>query len=461
MTWISRPAFYYFNKVSDFLDAGVAAKSEITNNAFDASSIRVTDFSYVRPAIKEVKLVKMESRYLQMFDTALDRIFADGDVKRQRIKISSDARGVFDFGLVSKGLYIPTEYFSQELAADLPNEFPPNPSGIVPPEYVLEQKSGEDVVFYYVSPQNQKTYYLVAQKKGQRAIDLGTDSQYDFATTVTKAYIMPVKKGGKPKKVQIYIPINQGISYKDMIPSGLVAKYCQIQGIKTKISFIRVCESDGKQWMAAATFKDYDDELDLNVLNYYLQDNWWHVIRGTLSAIYANELVSKNKNWSGSTSITGSYPSGTNFLDAWKRWCNFYKDLEKRGKIEPDNVDKKLLFIIEPNSGTGYELDYMISVFYRIANVVDFQFNKTEDALRKMYDRMVTKELEKLPITNQTPQEKEELTLKFKKAATDAFSYSFFTVKNGVYSDTNEEIDKNNEEFNTKIEKLNQFLSAL
>jgi hypothetical protein len=61
-----------------------------------------------------------------------------GSFKKDRIKVSSDERGIFDFSLASQGLYRPIEFYSEDFSKLGGEEFASRllPKGIVPPEFV-------------------------------------------------------------------------------------------------------------------------------------------------------------------------------------------------------------------------------------------------------------------------------------------------------------------------------------
>ena len=78
---------------------------------------------------------------LAFFDSLLVETDMGGAFKKAKLKITDDTRGIFDFGLASQGLFRAIEYYSKELQAESPDEFPETKSGIVPDKFVVTHLS--------------------------------------------------------------------------------------------------------------------------------------------------------------------------------------------------------------------------------------------------------------------------------------------------------------------------------
>jgi len=90
-----------------------------------------------------------------------------GNFKKQRLIVTSDERGIFDFSLASQGLYRPIEFFSDAYTkSGQDNEFAHTrePFGVIPPDRVRKEKNGQKT-FYFVA-KNGKEYTCERRQKG-------------------------------------------------------------------------------------------------------------------------------------------------------------------------------------------------------------------------------------------------------------------------------------------------------
>jgi hypothetical protein len=248
--------FTYFESAEDFKKKGQEAYDEVKAKdpnffyRWDTSSI---DSGFIesddREFLNEGKIIEFVNKPgLDQSIVAFDELFATiemgGSFKKSRLKITDDPRGIFDFGLASKGLYAIQEYFSQEFADESPFEFADQLPGIVPPDFV-----DKDIFdnFWYTSQVTLKKYQLTKQDKGTRAIELGEPgAAIEYATTTRKSYLMFEKKGGKAKMVDLFVGVGGRGDMKSTVmmdralPVFIGTRYFEQAGITTRINGARM-----------------------------------------------------------------------------------------------------------------------------------------------------------------------------------------------------------------------------
>ena len=351
---------------------------------------------------------------IESFDAILGDIEMGGEVKKGKLKITDDKRGIFDFSLASKGLFRVVEFYSEELKNELPEEFTNLPKGVADPNLVKKNSLGQ---FVYLSETNQKSYFLKRRQKGTTEIlELKPDAllkttdngieytaltsfegvKLEFKSSSKKTYLMFQKKGGKAKYVDLYCIIGgkgnlQPIGMLNRtLPVLLASKVLEENGIKTRIFGTRMYRrmdenEDDIDSYVTYTFKlkDYSEDLDFNWLAINVADtrffrwNLWKYVSATLQLQGENDLGA-------GTTVYG----GNELNEVFGRYKNWYFSEMEAGR-EPDNpLDKSLMLSGGlSNPDNIIEEEDIKNEFFRILDVVDFQFNKPEKAVQKIYDR--------------------------------------------------------------------------
>lgn len=404
--------------------------------------------------------------YINSFEDYLSKVDMGGAFNKQRLKLTSDERGVFSFGSASTGLYIPREFYSLLLEQELPNEFPEKPSGIVPAIYVEREKllkfsKNDEYTYFYTSKTNGKTYQLVRQKEGTREMELGLRENYVHRTTQKKCYVILPKKGGKAKMVDLYIPKNHGISLEMMLPSLMLSHFLRLYGVMTRINVIRVFNFNyGKSGYLGFAFKvkDFGEDLDFNRLALEgADDRTWQLVRNCVGNIQTgrtkNRLKKGNPKFygSGSVEIMGGYPQGMEMIEFMARFRNFYQEKMEKGEIDSIPIDKKLMLMgfCEIGNGTDKEKwEAVTKKFYELLDVVDTQFNGIEEACKRIYKR----EVEDSQRLSQS---------EFKTYMVSIFNLSYLYPVGGDYAESQESMEKTDMEYEEKLEGLDNFLQGL
>lgn len=433
---------YFFRNYEtrkEFIEKGKAAADSL-NRKYDGDEIN---------SFKNQRLLKDA---ISFFEEMMTKINMGGAFEKSRLRITDDPRGVFSFSLASKGLYRPQEYYSAELAVDSPEEFPNEVSGVVPFTHVKEVKDLKQ--FWYTSLNTGKKYLLTKQQEGTRAVALGLQKNLKFRTTTKKSFVMFEKKGGKAKLVDLYIPfsasasLNQTAMLVRIMPMILVAKYLESVQIRTKVSMARMYSGDipGSYITVAYPIKDYGDDTDYDYIAANCADERW--FRGDLW-VYVGAILAKeerNRNFEGYGTPTVSY---NEVLEVFNRYKNWYFEDMKLGNQQEIRVDRNLMLaggLQEPSNSFRSNTDAIKVEFFRVLDIVDFQFNQPEKAAERIFKRMV--EDEKKTVY--------EFKSYVQKTLADAYSYP----TKGQYATEPERREILEEDFDKALDGLNKYLES-
>lgn len=397
---------------------------------------------------------------LNRLQTEILKIELGGESKKERMIITSDERGVFSFGLASKGLIKPIEYFSNELAIDSPKEFPKLPSGVVPADDVKRVDIGKQKQFWYHSPTTNKDYQMTQQQEGTREVDLGLKQKKVFKTTNKKSYVLLPKKSGKPKMIDVFIPLHKGVSLFNIIPLYLATINLEKQGIRVKVTSVRMVEAKYNTATACAIgVKDYTEPLDIyQVARKTDSGEWWSCMYGILSFIE-------------DTGMSGGSPNNEEeYIDLFKRWKNWHLDQVKKGKADPLRITpEQMIFGYTPDTSD----EGMLKGYFKIMDIAEFQFKKEEYCLERIYKRLVENELAKfikndLKKRNLNPQDfskqkkdkKQILIREFRQYCTQIWLECYHSAEVGQWCDSDEEKQRLTDARGEKLDKLVKFLKT-
>lgn len=461
--------FGFFKNLDEFNNQGLQAVNSIkaNNSNYFNEFNRISDSQFVR---SRDKAFLDEGKFLEYVDkpeldntiSAFDDMFANIDMggafNKSRLITSENKKGVFDFSLASRGLYALQEFFSQELADKFPFEFPVELPGIVPPINVDKNQMGD---YWYTSFSGEK-FQCVKQDKGTRAIEMKIPgAKIQYGTTTKKAYVMFEKKGGKAKMVDLYVGVGglgtmeaSGMMARAM-PLFLAARYFEMAGIRTRINAARMYTSGSGLINYSWTIKDYGDDIDFNFMAINTSDprffrwNLWKYVK----ALLKTEHNIQNNGY-GST-IYG----GNQMLECGNRYKNWYFEQMQKGILPDLGIDRNLMIfggIENPadtyniNSSQKRDIETtqkIIEEFFRILDIVDFQFNKSEKAADRIYKRMVI--------------DGGKSTQDFKTYVNKILATAYSYPARGQYATDADRIFDLNEEFDKKIEDVNNYLITI
>lgn len=487
----SRDNYYFgsFDSVDAFQDIGLKAYNDSASNEqkryFDSEvesdgSVNY-DFYKARTAaelegdIDTFIDMPLVSQTVESFDGVLEKIDMGGAFEKARLIATRNKQGIFDFGLASKGLIRPSEYYSEDLASRFPEEFPSfkEPSGIVPPDFVKNKKVDGKIYFWYSRGDEdficQQRQYgvtkaldenpdLETKMFGNMLILIKPNKHLRFSSTYDKCYLMHKKEGGKAKSVDLYV-IQGGlgdVSEKGMIlktmPVLLAAQILEEAGIRTRIYTARAYTNGSNTFFFTYPVKNYGSELDWNDLALNVGDprifRWktWKSIAGILNKDYPKKNWTENNGGSG----YGSTIYGGDLMDeTFERYKGYIGAKRILGDSNKKAVDRTLMLLGNvANVGaleSGDEKrvqELILEEFYRIMDTVDFQFNQTN----KVADRVFKRELED-----------GKAKVEIKSYLNNILKRAYSVPREGDYAATQQEQDKIFGTLDDKLEKLYQY----
>ena len=407
------------------------------------------------------------------FDEFLTKVNMGGAFEKAKLIITDDKRGIFDFGLASKGLYRLPEFYSAELKKTNPFEFGfKQLPGIVPPDFVRRNELDQ---YWYDSIDLKESFLLERRQKGTtNMLEVNPDAKIitdingmiytdpisykgntlEFATTTKKSYIMFEKKGGKAKMVDLYVGVGgladltyQGFLARAM-PLFLCARFFESVGIRTRISATRMYRDSNKFFTLTYPIKEYGQDIDFNYLAVNTSDpRWfrWNLWKYTSALSFLPGLKGATNGY-GATVYEGK-----ELYEVFNRYKNWYFKEMKEGRQKELSIDRNLMIaggLPNPQDSDLTNLEKISTEFYRILDIVDFQFNKPEKAAQRIYERMK----EKNPTVD---------SLTVRKYITEIAQKANLYPEKGQYSTEPEEADILEEKYDAILEGMNKFLSTI
>tara|TARA_R110001592_G_scaffold192794_7_gene439690 strand:+ start:1553 stop:3295 length:1743 start_codon:yes stop_codon:yes gene_type:complete len=324
-----------------------------------------------------------------------DMVNLGGLLEKDKIIVTANTRGMFDFSLASQGLFRPVEYFSNDFKIDIESKLFANPffqlkqpTGIIPDakvilkdgkfsykflgkKYICEQRQTgatsvlnnfSDVCFLKTSPNDIYTTY---NKNNTDKVFNGKGKiRLKYASTNKKSYLEYQKKPDSSKYVDIYLPINYlkintGLSILSIFPALLCASALEKFGIQTRISIMRLGSQTSVQKLqtqrtgfpsdtplvagcVSVPVKDYQQNTKdtfNTIINLCGDFKIIAELFGDLKNINENknqEILQKNRaSYSGSIGYT-SYAYMINVLDRYKNFIKINPELDYTKVLSPN-----------------------------------------------------------------------------------------------------------------------------
>ena len=408
-----------------------------------------------------------------------------GNLDKSKLQFTSIPQGVFNFGLASKGLFRPIEYFSEKEGK------------VIPPEKVNKTYFKDLVSFNYLNEneeelplriQQEGTYLVMKNCKGvevkydktakmflpfkdekifigcgTKDAETGKKSQLRFATTTKKVYMYRKKVGGG---LQPYVDLFvEGVAayWYDTelmliknLPIFIISQFLNDAGIKTRIynmASFSTYAGGMKYAQYGFVIKDYGESLDMNQVASFTSDkrffrvNLWNDIPTLTKKRYGTAL-----------SIRDGYMIADNLqlsqmFTMFKNWTqNSPEDAVNTSKVS----DPRLFINGTPGmfkQNMRFDQDETIEAItdeiYRIGDYVSLMFTKTpEKTLATIRDR----EMER-----QKGADKNEY---IKKYLINAVTNNLLTIKNSsipeVYNTPQRVYDEIEEQRITLLESINK-----
>ena len=377
---------YFFNSqekmiktVEDYLAQNPNQVDRINEDGTDDDSIRyqpdfygydpnsalslVEQYSYDQ--LKMFSNMPLLTDAINKFDIIKRGLDLGGDFDASKIKFTSLPRGVFNFGLASKGLIRKTEFYDVERKE------------VIDEKIVKEEELNNIKIFYYV--RGGTKHFVRKQQKGTMLVKdnfLDVEVNYDenqkiwlpykdgkifngkgknmlsYSTTTKKVYMYREKLGGGVSPyVDLFVGVNglQNLDTENMLAKNLsafiVADILEKAGVKVRIYGLR-------------TYTDQDNSPNVVFIAYALKEYGEQIDFGRLASFTSDKRFFRVNLWRIASALrkmeTGSYKQGKgislyggsddlyNSFTMFKNWV-----FNKKGTVQFDTKinDKNLMVL--------------------------------------------------------------------------------------------------------------------
>jgi hypothetical protein len=370
------------------------------------------------------------SNAIDTFADISQKIDFGGNLEKSKLKFTSIPQGVFNFGLASKGLFRPIEYYSVSEDKLIDSDL------IETTEF-----NGNKVFFFYdkngnqseVRVQQEGTFMVMKNcpnvevlfdevsqmylpfKDGNKFIGCGTidkasgkPSRLRFATTTKKVYMYREKLGGGMQPyVDLFLVIGglADMTTESMLVKNLpllvISKFLNEAGIKTRILAKRAFEVSNYLVDYSFVIKDYGESLDFNQIASFTSDarffrvNLWNTVPALLNKKENITVTGYGKTLYGRRS--SSYTDDLNpVFNMFRNWAlNTTQNAVKSSKVS----DPRLMILGGMGDVSGSDKindpdvqKRITNEIYRIGDYVSIMFSKNP---RKTIQSIYTRELER------------------------------------------------------------------
>lgn len=482
----------------------------------NVSSSQFNDFKkyteYINKPSKGFEKIKEISKTL--VENIKTLVNLGGLYKNDRIIISEDSRGVFDFGLASLGLYRPIEFYSHKLQEDIKKDIIENPfkfegleAGVVNPDKVNKKAIGGLTFFTfnymgkdYDCEKRQRgatkvfntfssecflkpnedgiiiTFYLNEQNKVYNGKD---GIRLKYASSNKKSYLIYNKKDDSVKNVDIFMPINfLGVNNSSralfLFPAYLISATLEQYGIQSRISAMRLGSDNSTQITVSIPVKDYNESTTDSFDRIYAllsTDNAGESLFAFFKIIVENEGIQANATKDTSASFSNVYYYEREYMNdmmqRYKNWCEANKD---KDFVNTKVVNSNFQFALSTTSSSiadsdvTYEniLDYLHQIFYTFYYYMDFLAIEMIDMVefeKSIYKR-ITEDVTFRKIYS-VPSSKQEIKDLMRIYTIAILVEKYKVVDGGAYSDSAEQVKKKEDSLKEKILKLDEALNSI
>jgi hypothetical protein len=305
------------------------------------------------------------SQAINKFEVIKKGLDLGGDFDSSKIKFTSLPRGVFNFGLASKGLIRKAEFFDVER-----NE-------VIDEKIVREEKLNNNKIFYYL--RSGAKHFVRKQQKGTMLVKenfLGVEVNYDenqkiwlpykdgkvfngsgvnmlkYSTTTKKVYMYREKLGGGVSPyVDLFVGVNglQDLDTENMLAKNLsafiVADILEKAGVKVRIYGLRTYiddENNPDAVFIAYAIKEYGEAIDFGRLASFTSDKRFFRVNMWRIASALRKMESGNYKAGKGISLYGGDDDLYNAFTMFKNWV-----FNKKGTVKFDTKinDKNLMVL--------------------------------------------------------------------------------------------------------------------
>jgi hypothetical protein len=396
--------------------------SSIMGNAnfygYNRNSSLTIDEQYSYDQLKMFSDMPLLTQTIENFDIIKRSLDLGGDFDASKMKFTSLPRGVFNFGLASKGLIRKTEYYDVEI-----NE-------VIDEKIVKEEALNNNKIFYYLRNgskrlvrKQQKGTMLVKENYSDISVNYNENQKIwlpykdgkvfngkgknmlKYSTTTKKVYMYREKLGGGVSPyVDLFVGVNglADLNTENMLAKNIsafiVADILEKAGVKVRIYGLRTYTDDNsikKTVFIAYALKEYGEQIDFGRLASFTSDkrffrvNLWRIASALRKKETGNYKQGKG------ISLYGKGDDLYNSFTMFKNWL-----FNQKGTLKYDTkiTDKNLMIlsglpsVTESDKLTGTNSDRTFKKIeqeiYRTLDYVGMLLTKNPKAfVGKVYDR--------------------------------------------------------------------------
>jgi hypothetical protein len=230
-----------------------------------------------------------------------------------------------------------------------------------------------------------------------------------------------------------------------ILPLLLVARYLEMAGIKTRINTMRIFDDGNNTFCFTYPIKQFGEDLDFNWIAINNADpRWfrWNMWK-YLSAL-SKEIYNVDTTGYGQTIYGGS-----KLYETFNRFKNWKIAETEKGNFQDLGIDYNLMItggLANPENSISSQQQEIEDEFFRILDVVDYQFNDPKKASTRIYDRLTEKGYGRDRIKN---------------FITDALESAYSYPQRGQFATPPETQDKIEEDFDKAFEGTVDFFNTL
>jgi hypothetical protein len=374
---------YFFNSqekmiktVEDYLAQNPNQVDRINEEGTDDDSIRYQpDFygydpnsalslaeQYSYDQLKMFSDMPLLTNAINKFDIIKRGLDLGGDFDASKIKFTSLPRGVFNFGLASKGLIRKTEFYDVERKE------------VIDEKIVKQEELNNIVIFYYL--RSGVKHFVRKQQKGTMLVKdnfLDVEVKYDenqkiwlpykdgkifngkgknmlsYSTTTKKVYMYREKLGGGVSPyVDLFVGVNglQNLDTENMLAKNLsafiVADILEKAGVKVRIYGLRTYTDDDEVVFIAYALKEYGEQIDFGRLASFTSDKRFFRVNLWRIASALRKMETGSYKGGKGVSLYGGSDDLYNSFTMFKNWV-----FNKKGTVQFDTKinDKNLMVL--------------------------------------------------------------------------------------------------------------------
>lgn len=505
-----KDVFDYIQELRIKRDSGLLQQYEISALEY-VNSYKYTDYEtfleFVETENNDKKQAKLLTEsILNNIDTFIN---LGGLYKNDRLIVTQDERGVFDFSLASLGLYRPVEFFSMDLENDIKNKFisnpfPNNPFGLIKEDEV--KKIGNDLIYIF----NKKKYICQKRQKGATKVfnkffDLcelkanqdnilipyfiGTDKVFNgkndvrlkYASSNKKSYLIFDKKDDNVKYVDIFMPLNLIVGVSDsgrvlsFISAFLIATSLENFGIKVRISALRIGSDSNTNITVSVPVKDYNESSKESFNKSFAlltSSNIVTELFAFLKIISSNEGVQAPPTRDRFSSFNQiAYYDRSYMNDMMQRYKNWSFENKEKPFINTKVKNPNFQFSLNSEDNRQYKgkkiskkdlLSDIHNIFYKYYYYMDFlalEMIPMREFVKSIYNRFITQEQFKSLFT--IPDNNDDLKQLLRDYIIAMLVEKYQSVNGGEYADTQEQKEDKNKKFQSKVDSLDDALNSI